>query len=119
MKNIPIIILELSLLTGCMSAGTLVQPEDTETFRVNKTRCDDVIAKLGDPNETEQKDAGYSLVYVHAESAPNAAAFIPYVGFFAGHSDVKSHRVEFSCSKSGILTSIHTGDSNFRAGPAL
>jgi outer membrane protein assembly factor BamE (lipoprotein component of BamABCDE complex) len=94
----------LSLLVGCASAGTQVDPAKVATFQRGHTTAAEVQAVLGPPNtSTVAPDGSIMFVYVHARSQVRAATFIPYIGPFVGGADVSSQMVSFTFSPDGVL----------------
>jgi hypothetical protein len=72
-------------------------------FHKGVTTPGDVVAKLGAPQETGQKDNGNTtLNYVQVKGTPKAATFTPVVGLFAGGTDVHSARVTLELDPAGI-----------------
>ena len=103
----------LLLLTGCVSSGTKVTPEQVAQFEQGKTTLAEVVAKLGPPNSTTTLGNGQTiLVYVHISSSANAATYVPVVGLLAGGATGTSNTATFTFDSRGILVSSSSSQSN-------
>lgn len=114
----PILILALAL-AGCASAGTMVTPQQAAQFKPHQNTCQQVRNVFGQPDAIDEKNGKSVMTYMRSDITPNAASYVPVIGYFAGTVQAKSHKVEFVCGKSGIIESISTGDTNLTSDPVL
>jgi outer membrane protein assembly factor BamE (lipoprotein component of BamABCDE complex) len=99
-------------LSGCVSSGTKVTPEQVAQFEQGKTTLAEVVTKLGPPNSTTTLGNGQTiLVYVHISSSANAATFVPVVGLLAGGATGTSNSATFTFDNKGILMSSGSSES--------
>ena len=99
----------LLLLAGCASSGTMVTEQQAGQFQDGVTTRDQVIAKLGEPNQaTLASDGTRTDIYVHVSARADGASFIPVVGLLAGGANSKSNTATFTYTKDGVLKSAAT-----------
>lgn len=92
------------LLAGCMSSGTEVSDQQINQFVRGKTTEAEVIATLGQPDQSERSSDGERAdMYIYTKSRANAQSFIPLIGPFIASMDMKSKIVRFTFYKNGVL----------------
>ena len=92
------------MLHGCSSAGTQVKQDQLSEFTKGKTSYQEVLAKLGQPNNvTTNPDGGREITYISTRTQPRAASFIPLVGSFVEGKDKTTSTAIFKFSKRAIL----------------
>jgi outer membrane protein assembly factor BamE (lipoprotein component of BamABCDE complex) len=102
MKRLFFTVLAATLLAGCMTVGTKVDPAAVQQFKPGVTTLSDATAKLGQPNQTTQMPDGSTLlVYAYSHSQASGSSFIPIVGAFVGHADANTQMTYLSFDKSG------------------
>lgn len=123
MKNINKALLSLSLicattlLAGCMSFGTKVDPAQVGQFKKGVTTEADIVALLGVPNQrSTQPDGSSSIAYMSMSGRPDATMFIPYIGPFIGKVENQTTAVNFTFDLSGRLTATSTNATTMRGG---
>ncbi|TAN71593.1 MAG: hypothetical protein EPN17_00885 [Methylobacter sp.] len=123
MKNVNKILLSLglicttSLLSGCMSMGTKVDPAQVGQFKKGVTTEADIVSVLGAPNQrSTQPDGSSSIAYMSMSGRPDAAMFIPYIGPFIGKVENQTTAVNFVFDQSGHLTATSTNATTMRGG---
>lgn len=113
------------LVTGCMSAGMNVKPEQVQAFQPGKTTRGEIETALGRPNVVKNLSNGtVSLIYQHVDVRVRGETFIPFIGALVGGSDVSTNEVTFNLDKNGIFESTSSatteqgasmlGASNYR-----
>jgi outer membrane protein assembly factor BamE (lipoprotein component of BamABCDE complex) len=118
MKKLALLLCVLSIF-GCTSIGTKVTEQQAAEFAPGKTTRDQVIARLGPPNQTlSSADGSSSLVYTHFSTSVSPATFIPVVGALAGGASTSQDMMTFEFDKAGYLIdhSSVTGGMNMPLG---
>lgn len=106
MIRVRAMIVVCSLMTGCVSTGVDVMPEQLENFLPGFSTIDDVTGQLGAPTSRAALSNGsLILVYSFATSKPHPESFIPFIGpLFAG-GNIRSSTVLFEFDQDGVLVS--------------
>jgi hypothetical protein len=104
-------------MTGCVSTGVDVVPEQLENFLPGFSTIDDVTGQLGTPTSRAALSNGSMiLVYSFATSKPHAESFIPFIGpIFAG-GEIRSSTVLFEFDQDGVLRSERRTTSSGASG---
>lgn len=108
-----------TVAAGCASSGTLVAEQQASQFERGVTTRAQVIAKLGEPQQSTKMDDGTRIdVYVHIQASATTATYIPVVGLFAGGAKGSNNTATFTYGPDGILKSIGTsaGQNNVNTG---
>jgi hypothetical protein len=93
-----------ALLSGCMSSGVEVKPEQTASFRPGVTTDHEVVARLGAPTaRTTLPDGSTIMTYAFSAAQARPASFIPIIGAFAGGADARSSAVTFRFGPDHLL----------------
>lgn len=109
-----------AVLAGCISSGTMVTEGQAGQFQKGVTSRQQVIAKLGAPDNTTLMDDGTRVdAYVHTRAAANAASYIPVVGLLAGGANSTSNTATFTYDRAGVLKAISSGSSEADVGTGL
>ena len=112
----------LLLLVGCASSGTMVTEQQASQFQDGVTTRDQVVAKLGQPNQATQSSDGTRIdIYIHVSATADGASFIPVVGLLAGGANSKSNTATFTYDKDGVLKTVatSTGQAHVNTGLAF
>ncbi len=106
MNRVFAMVLVGSLMSGCVSTGVDVMPEQLENFIPGFSTVEDVTGQLGAPTSRAALDNGsLILVYSFTTSTPHAESFIPFIGpLFAG-GEIRSSTVLFEFDQDGVLRS--------------
>ena len=106
-------------LAGCISSGTEVTATQASQFKVGATTEQQVIAALGQPEQTATNTDGTKVdTYLHTSAHATAATYVPIVGLFAGGAKGTTRSVTFTFNAKGVLKSesssssqenVHTG----------
>lgn len=118
MRSIVVIAL-LALLCACASYGTKVDQDKLTQFTKGKTRYDEVVHDLGQPNQTTiNSDGTKTISYTYTQTQAKASNFIPFVGAFMGGADTENSQATLTFDKNGILTnySATQGGSSMNTG---
>ncbi len=117
MKRVHALLIVCSLMTGCVSTGVDVMPEQLENFLPGFSTVDDVTRQLGAPTSRAALSNGEMiLVYSFATSKPHPESFIPFIGpLFAG-GQIRSSTVLFEFDQDGVLRSQRRTTSSGAAG---
>jgi len=117
--RIPMILATVAALAGCMSSGTKVTATEASQFKVGTTTEQQVIAALGQPEQSETQTDGTKVeTYTHTAAHATAASYVPIVGLFAGGAKGATQSVTFTFNPHGVLKSessshghedVHTG----------
>ncbi len=92
------------LLSACVSAGVKVDQSKMANFKKGRTTYDEVIAQLGQPNQTMLRDDGFkTITYMYFSAQPRPESFIPYIGAVVGGADVENTMVMLTFDKRDIL----------------
>lgn len=111
------VVLAVSLLAGCVTSGTKVDPNVVSTFVPGVTTLDQAEAKLGQPNAvTKQADGGTVIAYAFTHAQASGSSYIPVVGAFVGHSDANTATTTLTFDKNGRFVSSSSTTSQARAG---
>ncbi|EDZ99466.1 hypothetical protein BH160DRAFT_5227 [Burkholderia sp. H160] len=106
-----------ALLTGCVSAGVEVQPEQMANFKHGLTTLKEVTTALGPPSvETALDDGSTLLVYTYVRSRPHPESYLPLIGSLVGGADTHSSAAVFLFDSHGLLKSANTTSSNVGTG---
>lgn len=125
MKNTLLAALIAATLSGCMSAGMDVKPDQVKSFQPGKSTRAEIEAALGRPNVVRNKsDGSTEIVYQHVDVRVRGETFIPFIGGLVGGSDVRTNEVTFTLDKNGTYESTSSatteqgasliGSSNYR-----
>lgn len=106
MNRVHAMIVVCSLITGCVSTGVDVMPEQLDNFLPGFSTVSDVTGQLGAPTSRAALSNGaLILVYSFATSKPHPESFIPFIGpLFAG-GQIRSSTVLFEFDQDGVLRS--------------
>ena len=108
------------VLSACASAGVQVSEQEAESFVVGKSTYADVVAKLGNPTTTTVNPDGTRVAeYSYTAMQERPESFIPYIGGLVGGADTKSNSVVFTFSKSNVLLSSSSSQSQMGMGENL
>lgn len=116
MKTLSALVAAL-LIAGCVSTGREVSQDQLADFKRGETTIDQVIAKLGQPTNSNLSMGGarsISYVFTHAQARP--ASFIPFIGPLVGGSDARSTAVTFFFDEGGRLTDYRSSNSQYGMG---
>jgi hypothetical protein len=96
----------LLAVAACASSGIKVDPATVATFQQGKTSYQEVVARLGQPqNSILSPNGSRTIAYAYSEVQTNPVTFVPVVGLFAGSSNVHSESIAFRFGPDGILQS--------------
>ena len=117
MAKVLFILIASVLLTACgATSGSKISSDQTIQFIKGKTTMDQVTTALGKPNTKTTKDDGDVLIqYVYVNTSVRGATFIPFVGMFAGGSDIETEVSGFTFDKTGILKETSKKETNHGA----
>jgi outer membrane protein assembly factor BamE (lipoprotein component of BamABCDE complex) len=103
------------MLAGCVTSGTKVDPSIVSGFQPGITTLEQVKTKLGEPNSVTKKPDGSTVAFYNfLHGQPSGTSFIPVVGAFVGHSDMKSQITELNFDRNGkfINSTMTEGQSS-------
>lgn len=105
------------LLTACAATGTQVHESQLQGFKKGKTTLQEVTDTLGAPNtRTAMSDGSKMICYSYAKVTARPEGFIPYVGVFAGGSDIVSNTACLQFNKNDVLQSYTASSSQRGSG---
>ena len=105
------------LLAACAATGTQVHESQLQGFKKGKTTLQEVTDTLGAPNtRTTMSDGSKMICYSYAKVTARPEGFIPYVGVFAGGSDIVSNTACLQFNKKDVLQSYTTSSSQRGSG---
>jgi hypothetical protein len=94
-------------LTGCMSAGTAVDPNAVARFERGRTTYGEVVGQLGTPNaDVLAGDGSRVVVYTYTQARARPESFIPIVGPLVGGADATTTGYQFNFDSSGVLVGL-------------
>ena len=97
----------LCLFLSACATGTKVDPAKAQTFVPGQTTQEEIIAALGQPQQTIAKpDGTRSLVYSRKERTMRPEYFIPLANYVVGGVDDKVESVNFDLDQRGVLKSF-------------
>jgi hypothetical protein len=120
MKTLLVIAAALTL-SACAGAKQKVPYSRDLQFDVGRTTFQEVIERLGEPNNAERHtDGSRTVKYIHSETRENSDLLVPYIGKFRGSSKDVSIVVSMKFNKGGVLTyfSSVSGVTSSGAAPA-
>ncbi len=105
------------LMSGCVSTGVDVRPEQLEDFLPGFSTQEDVIGQIGVPTSQATLSNGSTiLIYSFATSQTHPESFIPIVGpLFAG-GKIRSSTALFEFDSNGVLRSVRRATSSGASG---
>lgn len=112
-----ILITALLVMSGCMSMGTKVDPNQATQFKKGVSTQSDIIAAFGEPNQrSTMADGRSAIAYINSTARPDAATFIPFVGAFVGKVEAQQTTVHFVFDADGRLAETTTDTAKVRGG---
>lgn len=99
-----ILMLLLVVASGCATVGREISDAQMSTLKKGETTSLDAMRNLGQPTAITKLSDGrqvFTYSFAHAQARP--ASFIPFVGLFAGGTDVRSSAVVLTFDKTGVL----------------
>lgn len=115
-----LIIIAIFSLSACMTTGTKVDQDTVSKFVKGKTTYDEVVQKLGKPNQsTIDSNGGRTISYMYAHAEANASNFIPIVGAFTGGASSEHTTVSLQFNKRNILVSYTSSEGGMKSGNGI
>jgi hypothetical protein len=113
-------LLVVTALTGCMSTGIQVRPEQLVSFKEGETTEAEVVQKLGAPNTSVAMSDGSKItVYSFVQSQARVASFIPLIGPMVGGADAQMNSTTFRFDRTGKMISYQSTASTYGSGTGL
>lgn len=112
-RTLPLLIAVCLLASGCVTVGNQRLADESVVSQVHVGQDQgEVRALLGAPNRVSTQDTGESTWdYMMISVTPNAAAFIPIVGLFAGRTDSTGSGLNLVFDKEKKVTKISRSSS--------
>jgi len=113
MKRFYLLIICLSLISGCATVGTKMNQENIAQIKEGITSQEEVIASMGQPYmQTLTSDGKIIMMYQYTKVKNRAINFIPIVNLLAGGMDMKQQILQILVDKNGIVEKYIFTDSN-------
>ena len=113
MKQFYLIIICLSLISGCATVGTQINQANLAQIKEGVTTQKEVIASMGQPYmQTLTSDGKIIMMYQYTKVKNRAANFIPIVNILAGGMDMKQQILQILIDENGIVEKYIFTDSN-------
>lgn len=117
MKLIRTLTVLCAMLTGCVSTGVDIRPEQLSNFLLGFSTIDDVTSQLGTPSSQVSLNTGSTiLIYSFATSQPHPESFIPFIGPLFSGGKIRSSTVLLEFDENGILRSERRTESSGTSG---
>ena len=112
MKNLILILIAASLLTGCVSYGRKIDQAKVSEIKTGVTTRAQVIQLIGSPDQITDANGTVMFMYMYVHSSATASTYIPIVGAFAGGANTQNEMVMVSFTNDVVsaLTSSYGGN---------
>jgi len=112
-NSIASLLLVVTLLAGCASAGTEIDQSATTQIQKGVTTKQQVIALLGAPmGDTLSFDGKEMMFWSYSQTRIKGATFIPVYGLFAGGANMRTTMFQVILGPDKIVQDYLWSDSN-------
>lgn len=120
MYRLPVVLLGLTLLTGCVATGTKVTEEQLFTFQRGTTSYYDVVSQLGKPSQsTRHADGTREVWYQYSQTQLKPENFIPIVATFTQGATAETTTVYLVFDAADKLVSYSASQGQAKTGYGL
>jgi hypothetical protein len=110
----------LACLTGCVATGTKVTEEQLFQFQRGHTTYYDVVAQLGQPNQTMlHHDGSREVLYVYSQTQLKPVNFVPFAAMFAQGATSETSTVHLLFDARQVLVSYTASQGQTTLGTGI
>jgi hypothetical protein len=120
MRRLPLFLLGLTLLTGCVATGTKVTEEQLFRFQRGTTSYFDVVAQLGKPTQTTRHaDGTREAWYTYAQAQLKWVNFVPIADRLVGGATAETTSVYLTFDPHDRLVTYSVSQGQSQSGYGL